>query len=54
MVSEKEIEEFLHGNDPEEYIVAVEFDYESNSIFKVKEIPNKGKEIRKDTFVPFA
>lgn len=54
MVSEKEIEEFLHGNDPEEYIVAVEFDYESNSIFKVKEIPNKGKEIRKDTFIPFA
>lgn len=54
MISEKEIEEFLLGNDPEEHIVAVEFDYESNSIYKIKEIPNKGKEIRKDTFVPFA
>jgi DNA polymerase elongation subunit (family B) len=54
MISEKEIEDFLHGNDPEEYIVSVEFDYESNSIYKIKEIPNKGKEIRKDTFIPFA
>jgi len=49
-----EIESFLQGNDPEEFIVAIEFDYVSNSIFKIKEIPNKGKEIRKDTFIPFA
>jgi len=54
MISNQEIESFLHGNDPEEHIVAVEFDYASNSIFKIKEIPNKGKEIRKDTFIPFA
>jgi len=54
MISTKDIEEFLHGNDPEEFIVAIEFDYVSNSIYKIKEIPNKGKDIRKDQFVPFA
>lgn len=54
MISEQEIENFLQGNDPEEYIVAVEFDYASNSIYKIREIPGKGKDIRKDTFIPFA
>jgi len=54
MISQEEIESFLHGNDPEEYIVAIEFDYASDSIYKIKEIPGKGKEIRKDTFTPFA
>lgn len=54
MISNQEIESFLLGNDPEEFIVAIEFDYASNSIYKIKEIPNKGKEIRKDAFIPFA
>jgi DNA polymerase elongation subunit (family B) len=54
MISNEVIESFLHGNDPEEFIVAIEFDYVSNSIYKIKEIPGKGKEIRKDTFIPFA
>jgi DNA polymerase elongation subunit (family B) len=54
MIDPQEIESFLHGNDPEEFIVAIEFDYASNSIYKIKEIPGKGKEIRKDTFIPFA
>ena len=54
MISNEVIESFLHGNDPEEFIVAIEFDYAQNSIYKIKEIPNKGKEIRKDTFTPFA
>jgi DNA polymerase elongation subunit (family B) len=54
MISNEEIESFLHGNDPEEFIVAIEFDYASNSIYKIKEAPGKGKEIRKDTFIPFA
>lgn len=54
MISAQEIESFLHGNDPEEFIIAIEFDYASNSIYKVREIPNKGKEIKKDTFTPFA
>ena len=54
MISNEEIESFLHGNDPEEFIVAIEFDYASNSIYKIKEAPGKVKEIRKDTFIPFA
>ena len=54
MFSHEEIESFLHGNDSEEFIVAIEFDYVSNSIYKIKEIPGKGKEIRKDSFIPFA
>lgn len=54
MISNEEIEAFLHGNDPEEFIVAVEYDYRENCIYKIKETPGKGKEIRKDGFVPFA
>ncbi len=54
MISSQDIENFLHGNDPEQFIVAIEFDYGHNCIYKIKEIPAKGKEIRKDTFIPFA
>jgi len=54
MLSQDEIKSFLEGNDPEKYIVAVEFDYASDSIFKIKEDPEKGKTIQKDSFVPFA
>ena len=54
MISQEEIKSFLEGGDPEEFIVAIEFDYASNSIYKIKEIPGKGKEIRKETFTPFA
>jgi len=54
MITPEEIESFLHGNDPEEHIVAIEYDWASENIFKIKEIPGKGKEIRKDTFTPFA
>jgi DNA polymerase elongation subunit (family B) len=54
MISQEEIKSFLEGNDPEEHIVSIEFDYAKNSIYKIKEIPGKGKEIRKDTFTAFA
>lgn len=54
MITQEQIKSFLEGNDPEEHIVAIEYDYASESIFKIKEIPGKGKEIRKDTFTPFA
>ena len=54
MISQEEIKSFLEGNDPEEHIVAIEYDWASENIFKIKEIPGKGKEIRKDTFTPFA
>jgi DNA polymerase I len=54
MTTTEEIRSFLEGNDPEEFIVAIEFDYVSDSIYKIKEIPGKGKQILKDNFVPFA
>ena len=51
--TQKEIQKFLHGNDPEKYIVALEYDYKTNSIYKVIEDPVKGKQIKKEKFVPF-
>lgn len=54
MISPQEIESFLHGEDEEKYIVSVEFDYLTDSIFKIIEDPEKGKLIKKDTFTPFA
>ena len=52
-LTQEEIKSFLEGNDPEEYIVAVEYDYQSSSIYKVIEDPEKGKSIKKDRFTPF-
>ena len=54
MISQEEIKAFLEGNDPEEHIVAIEFDYLTGSIYKIKEIPGQGKIIKKDSFTPFA
>lgn len=54
MISQEEIKSFLEGNDNEQYIVAVEFDYVTDAIYKVIEDPVKGKSIKKDTFTPFA
>ena len=54
MVPQEEIERFLHGEDDENYIVALEYDYKSDKIFKVIQDPVKGKLLRMDTFIPFA
>ena len=54
MVSQEEIEQFLHGEDEEKYIVALEYDYRSNKIFKVIQDPTNGKQIKSETFIPFA
>ena len=54
MVPQEEIERFLHGEDEEKYIVALEYDYKSDKIFKVIQDPIKGKLLRMDTFIPFA
>ena len=51
--TQEEIQNFLEGTDPEKYIVAVEYDYRTNSIYKIKEDPEKGKNIQKDKFIPF-
>ena len=54
MISQEEIENFLQGNDPEEHIVAVEYDYMSDKIYKIKEVPGKGKQIQRDTLISCA
>ncbi len=41
----QEIEEFLHGNDPEKYIVSLEYGWRSGRIYKIKEYPDRGKVI---------
>ena len=53
MLDQEEIKSFLEGGDPEQYIVAVEFDYRTNSVFKIKEIPGQGKVIKKESFTAF-
>lgn len=54
MVNAQEIESFLHGNDPEKYIVSIEYDYAKDTIYKIKEDPIKGKLIQREDFIPFA
>jgi len=49
----EEIQAFLLGNDPEKYIVALEYGWRSSKIYKIKEDPKKGKIIETDTFIPF-
>ena len=52
-IPQEEIKQFLEGQDDEKYIVALEYDYPSNSIYKIKEDPVRGKLIEKDKFIPF-
>ena len=53
IISQEVIENFLNGEDPEQYIVGIEYDYKSNTIYKIIQDPEKGKIIKEDTFVPF-
>ena len=53
VISQEIIENFLNGWDDEKYIVGVEYDYPSNSIYKIIQDPEQGKIIKKDTFTPF-
>jgi DNA polymerase elongation subunit (family B) len=53
-ISMEEVELFLNGRDDEKYIVAIEYDHKTNTIYKVKHDPVKGKGIETDlTFQPF-
>ena len=42
-VSMEEVEGFLHGRNDEKYIVAIEYDYDTNVIHKIIHDPEKGK-----------
>lgn len=53
IISQEVIENFLHGEDPEKYIVGVEYDYRSNRIFRIIQDPVQGKIIKPDTFTAF-
>lgn len=53
VISQEVIEKFLYGSDEEKYIVGVEYDYPTNSIYKIIQDPEKGKIIKKDKFTPF-
>ena len=41
VISQEVIESFLNGGDPEEFIVGVEYDYPSNTIYKIIQDPKK-------------
>ena len=50
----EEVEHFLNGRDDEKYIVAIEYDYKNNIIYKIKHDPVAGKIIEQDlSFQPF-
>jgi len=53
IISQEKIENFLTGEDPEKYIVGIEYDYRTNTIYKVIQDPEKGKVLKQDTFIPF-
>lgn len=53
IISQEVIENFLNGSDPEEFIVGVEYDYPTNTIYKIIQDPDKGKIIKNDKFDPF-
>lgn len=53
VISQEIIENFLNGGDPEEFIVGVEYDYPTNTIFKIIQDPEQGKIVKPDTYTPF-
>ncbi len=53
IISQEVIEEVLNGADPEEYITGLEYEYRTNTIYKIIQHPEKGKIIRKDTLTAF-
>ena len=53
VISQEVIENFLNGGDDEMYIVGVEYDYPTNTIYKIIQDPEKGKIVKPDSFTPF-
>ena len=52
-ISQEVIADFLNGEDPEKFIVGIEYDYKTNTIYKIIQDPEKGKVIKQDSIVPF-
>lgn len=52
-ITSDDVEIFLKGNDPEKYIVALEYDMVTNTIFKIKQHPEKGKLIEEEKLTAF-
>ena len=54
VISQEVIENFLNGGDDEKYIVGIEYDYPTNTIYKIIQDPEQGKIVKPDTsFTPF-
>ncbi len=53
VISQEVIEGFLNGGDDEMYIVGVEYDYPTNTIYKIIQDPERGKIVKSDSFTPF-
>ena len=53
IISQEIIGKFLNGGDPEEFIVGIEYDYKTNTIYKIIQDPVKGKIVKQDTIIPF-
>jgi len=53
VISQEVIESFLNGGDDEQFIVGVEYDYPTNTIYKIIQDPEKGKIVKPDSFTPF-
>ena len=50
---EQDIQKFLEGFDDEKYITALEYDYKTSSIIKIKDDPIRGKLLVSDKLTPF-
>ena len=54
VISQEVIESFLNGGDDEMNIVGIEYDYPTNTIYKIIQDPEQGKIVKSDTsFTPF-
>jgi DNA polymerase elongation subunit (family B) len=52
-ITPSQIEEFLHGTNPDKHIVSIEYDYRTNKVLILKEIPGRGKCYKEDKLVAF-
>ena len=51
VISQEVIENFLNGGDDEMYIVGIEYEYPTNTIYKIIQDPEQGKIIKKTFYI---